>query len=255
MNNLKPKAYNDLREEAARIYDTQDSIRDVATKLGINTGAINLQGPARFMWDSFLSYAESQSRIRDLVALMSESYPASDIFKKTLASIDDKSAFIEKIDINHYLSPSNELAKNTFIIYDLRDTTIVKALKAQLFPLTLIGEIKIVDMHVDSEGLEREKRYLELLGKADIVLLILTSSFFDQDNSCLKLAFTAFEMRKTVIPVLIQNTMWARIKLLGGIVPLPVDGKPVSEWRNKDEALYEIAKGVSRVANRIQNIT
>ena len=80
----------------------------------------------------------------------------------------------------------------------------------------------------------------------------MTADFFSQDNNCLQLGFTAKEMGKRVIPVLIEETLWGRVNALKGIVPLPINRQPVSQWRNRAEALMNVAEGVGRVAKDLK---
>lgn len=251
--NLQQKLFNDLRKAASELYVNQAAVRHIIIATGISQGEIDLNGTAQNMWDSFLSVAEDKNKIGEIVQLVLGEYPDNEVFKNAAKALADGSAFIEEIDIDTYLKPNNERAVKTLIVYDQKDLTIVKSFRNHLYALELVGDIQVKDLHQDvGAGTDRERRYLELLGEADVVLLMLTGNFFSPDNSCMKLAFAGFEMRKVVVPVLVTNTLWGRIKILKDIVPLPVNGMPVSQWGNKDEALYTIAEGVGRVAARLR---
>ena len=249
---LKQQVYNELRAEAATVYSTAQLIRTLITSVSMNAGDIDLQGAAKYIWDSVLSVAEQQQKLEAVVSSIAAEYPANAVFTQTLAAIKDGTAFMEPVNFNGYIKVNNENAAKVFMIYATEDANMAKELKKQLYPMVLNGEITNKDMYDFPVGTDRDEHYLSALGGADIVLLLLTSNFFSPENNCMQLGFNAIDMKKRVIPVLIEDTLWGRIKVLNGIVPLPINRKPVSKWNNKAEALMTVAEGVSRVARDVK---
>ena len=251
-NELKQQVFNELRAEAAMIYSTAQTARSVITGVNMKVEDVDVQGAAKYIWDSFLSVAEQQQKLEAVVSYIAKENPASDVFTKTLAAIKDGTAFMEVVNFNGYIKVNNENAAKVFMIYATEDAKVAKDLKMQLYPMVLNGEITNKDMYDVPAGTTADDYYLSALGEADIVLLLLTGNFFSPDNNCLKLGFNGIDMKKRVVPVLIEDTLWGRIKVLSGIVPLPVNRKPVSNWSNKAQALMTVAEGVSQVARHLK---
>jgi hypothetical protein len=249
---LKQEVYNELRREAATVYSTSQLIRTVITSVSMNVGDVDMQGAAKYIWDSLLSVAEEQQKLEALVSYIAAEYPANAVFTKTLAGVRDMSAFMPPLNLDAYRkSPAGQVAK-VFMIYANEDAKAAKELKKQLYPMVLNGEISIVDVYDVPPGAIVNDYYASAVGESDIVLLLLTSDFFSPENNCMPLAFTAIGMKKRVIPVLMEETLWGRIKVLSGIVPLPINHKPVSQWNNRAEALMRVAEGVSKVARDVK---
>ncbi len=249
---LKQQLYNQLRAEAATVYSTVQPIRAVVTSVSMNVGDIDMQGAAKYIWDSVLSVAEEQQKLEAVVSYIVAEFPANATFTSALASIKDGTAFMEEINFNGYVKVNNENAAKVFMIYATEDAKVAKDLKKQLYPMVLNGEITNKDMYDAPAGADHDQYYLSALGEADIVLLLLTADFFSPDNNCMQLGFNGIDMKKRVIPVLIEDTLWGRVKVLSGIVPLPMNRKPVSKWSNRAEALMTVAEGVSQTARDLK---
>lgn len=54
-----------------------------------------------------------------------------------------------------------------------------------------------------------------------------------------------------VIPIILRPSEWERTPL-GKLTPLPQEGKPVTTWENRDEAFLDIAQGIRRAVERLQ---
>ena len=92
------------------------------------------------------------------------------------------------------------------------------------------------------------------LEKAKIVLLLISSNFLASDYCYDTETIYALERHKkkksVVIPIIIKPCLWQESNFKH-LQALPKDGKPVSLWRDKDEAWLFVAKGI---ANTIQQI-
>src|SRR6266581_7386186 len=88
------------------------------------------------------------------------------------------------------------------------------------------------------------------LNTASIILLLISSSFIASDYCYgieLQRALERHHAREAcVIPIILRptdrsNTPFARLEAL------PTDGKPITTWRNRDQAFLDIAKGIRKV--------
>lgn len=253
---LKSEYFNDLVAIAAKYYPTNGKIEALLIIADIPVEAVELMGPGIAIWNSVISYADKHDKHSTLIGLILEEYP-NDELEKIKEHIIDRSAFITRLSVNNYLKPGilSSTAK-TFLMYDKRDAPLyVDDLNMQLrfleFPPSKIIRY---DMHKAIQpGLIRKEELLKNLGDADIVLLFITPHFFNgPEDECLSLLFAAYEMRKWIVPVLLQGCLWNRIKILEDITPLPANGQFVSEWENKDEAYLDIVEGVQHLAGSIK---
>jgi hypothetical protein len=60
------------------------------------------------------------------------------------------------------------------------------------------------------------------------------------------------EGRARVIPVILRNCMWQHTSF-GKLQAVPKDGKPVTSWPDRDDALTSIAESIRQVAEELLN--
>ena len=53
-----------------------------------------------------------------------------------------------------------------------------------------------------------------------------------------------------VIPIILRKCDWPRAPF-GKLQALPRDDKPITLWRNRDEAWHSVAEGIKKVAEEI----
>ena len=97
-------------------------------------------------------------------------------------------------------------------------------------------------------GKEWESETDKQLLTADIILLLISVDFIASDW-CWDVEVTrAMERHEAkearVIPVILHPTDDWESAPFGKLKPLPKNGKPVSKWRNRDEAFCSIAQGI-----------
>lgn len=90
----------------------------------------------------------------------------------------------------------------------------------------------------------------ERLGRSELILLLLSPSFFDSDY------ITGVELRKAlerhdvndakVIPILLRDVAWEGTPI-ARLQALPRNARPVVRWRDRDQALRDVVRGVGRV--------
>ena len=85
------------------------------------------------------------------------------------------------------------------------------------------------------------------LDNAGVILLLVSSDFINSDYCYdieLKRALEHHENRNAiVVPVILRPVVWHRT-LFSKLQPLPKDGRPVTEYQNRDSAFVEITEGV-----------
>lgn len=101
------------------------------------------------------------------------------------------------------------------------------------------------------------------LRNANVILLLLSAHFINS-NYCfdieLKQAVERHLRREAVlIPVVLQPCTWERVRMtcdggefdLGRVQALPAGARPVTKWRNRQEAFDNIADGVAKVVEQL----
>lgn len=103
-------------------------------------------------------------------------------------------------------------------------------------------------------GKEWEDAIHEHLEAADIILLLVSSSFIASDYAWGKEMDRALEKydagEAVVIPIIVRPVEW-RGAPFGGLQALPKNAKPVTEWANRDSAWRDVAKGIRKVAEQL----
>ncbi|MFZ2648568.1 MAG: toll/interleukin-1 receptor domain-containing protein [Burkholderiaceae bacterium] len=93
-----------------------------------------------------------------------------------------------------------------------------------------------------------------MLTSADVILLLLSSDFFNSDycfDEELALALKRHHRKEAVvIPIVARPCQWRETDL-APIHGLPKDMRPVSLWEDKDMAWNDVAEGIMRVAKEI----
>ncbi len=97
-------------------------------------------------------------------------------------------------------------------------------------------------------GKEWESETNKQLMTADLILLLISADFIASDwcwDVEVKGSMQRHEAKQArVIPVILHPTDDWESAAFGKLKPLPKNGKPVSKWRNRDEAFCSIAQGI-----------
>ncbi len=105
-------------------------------------------------------------------------------------------------------------------------------------------------------GAEWDSEIEHQLSTADIIILLLSPSFIASEYCWSKemqwaiTRHTAGDAR--VIPIILKPTPDWETTPLGSLQALPVDAKPISTWRNRDEAFANVVDGLLRVIRQVQ---
>ncbi|MEM9005379.1 MAG: GUN4 domain-containing protein [Cyanobacteria bacterium P01_F01_bin.86] len=147
-----------------------------------------------------------------------------------------------------------------FISYARKDQDLMRELESHLEPLKLSCLVKSWYDGCISPGEEWEPQIKENLGKAQVILLLISVDFI-KSRYCYDVELTtAIERHKAkdacVIPVILRSCMWKQVPVsdmrLGDLQALPSDARPISKWSDRDEAFTNIAEGIFSRIQRLQ---
>lgn len=95
------------------------------------------------------------------------------------------------------------------------------------------------------------------LEDADIICLFISANFLSSD-SCIKEKKKALELRKkkgiSVIPIILSPCGWSDDREISTLLALPTDGKPVSDFREKEKAWHDVYEGIKKIIEKVKKI-
>ena len=146
---------------------------------------------------------------------------------------------------------SKATAKNkAFLSYSHRDERFRKALEAHLAILQRNGVLGLWHDRRISPGENLGSEIDSNLRSADLILLLVSPDFIASDycySTELRLAMELHAADKAkVVPVILSPVEWNDTPF-SKLMALPTDGKPISTWRNRDEAYVDVTKGIRKV--------
>ena len=145
---------------------------------------------------------------------------------------------------------------NIFIAYSRDDENFLKQLEDHFSVISRDKSIQFWWDGMMSPGQEWDETIKEKLNQADIILLLVSSSFFASDyiNSVeLPKALQKHEQGiARVIPIILRTCAWQLIEDIGKLQALPQDGKAVSTWPNADDAYTNIIMAVQKTVETIR---
>lgn len=145
-------------------------------------------------------------------------------------------------------------AINIFICYAHKDKTLLDKLENHLEPLRRSGQIMPWYDREIQPGMNWKQEIDTHLNSADIILLLISPDFMASDYCYGKETVRALERHERgeahVIPVILRPADWKETPI-GLLQALPAEGRPVTRWRNRDEAFENIASGLRKVFGSI----
>ena len=107
------------------------------------------------------------------------------------------------------------------------------------------------DIHA---GAEWQKEIDKHLNTTDIILLLVSADFLNSDYCYSSEMIRAIERHERgearVIPVILRPVYWQNAPF-GKLQALPKNILPVTEWRSRDAALFDIAEGIREAAEEL----
>lgn len=147
---------------------------------------------------------------------------------------------------------------NVFFSYSHHDEGLRDQLETQLAMLKHQGIIETWHDRRIGAGREIDAAIDEHINQDEIILLLVSPDFI-ASNYCYNI-----EMRRAldrhdageaiVIPVILRACEWHHAPF-GKLLATPRDGKPITQWPDRDEAFLQVAKAVREAATRYQAST
>lgn len=141
-----------------------------------------------------------------------------------------------------------------FFSYAHEDEMWRKELDKQLSLLKRQGLISSWHDRQISAGTEWEKEINMHLNNAQIILLLVSPNFMSSPycySDELKQAIKRHKGREArVIPIILRPVDWKNAPF-GNLQALPSEAKPITMWRNQDEAFFNVVKGIHRAIKEI----
>lgn len=141
------------------------------------------------------------------------------------------------------------MVSKVFISYAHKDESFKDNLEEHLSSLKRRG---VIDAWSDREiiaGQEWENEIDENLSEANIILLLISSSFNNSDYCSSKEVSIAIqnhrEGKAVVIPIILRPCDWHDMPF-SDLQGLPKDGVPVSKWDDEDEAWLNVIDGLKK---------
>ena len=122
--------------------------------------------------------------------------------------------------------------------------------------LTLLKEESYIDEWHDRKIQAGQEIHRELdrhLETSDIILLLLSPDFLasSECKSEMRKALRQKEKRGTiVIPVIVRPCSWKDQEAISDLKAIPKDGKPITKWKNEDEAFLNIYEEIKDVVKK-----
>jgi hypothetical protein len=143
-----------------------------------------------------------------------------------------------------------------FCCYAREDKSYLLQLKKHLSSLERNGRILVqTDINV-SPGEDWEKKISHYLNSAQIILLLVSDNFIASNYCYSREMIRAMERQEygeaRVVPIILCPVEWQKAPF-GKLQVLPTDARPITVWRNRNEALLDIAQGIGKVVEELIN--
>lgn len=142
---------------------------------------------------------------------------------------------------------------NVFFSYSHSDEALRDQLEKQLTMLKRQGVIESWHDRRIGAGQEIDAAIDDHINSDEIILLLVSPDFIASDYCYNVEVARAMERHKAkdaiVIPVILRACDWHHAPF-GKLLGTPQDGKPVTLWPDRDEALLQVAKEVRKAAER-----
>ena len=143
-------------------------------------------------------------------------------------------------------------AVEVFYSYAQEDESLRKELDKHLTPLIRKGLIEAWSNRNINAGTDWVQEIDAHLRTADIILLLISPDFIASDYSYsveMKRAMERHDAGEArVIPVILRPVNW-RGTPFDKLKALPPDAKPVTRWRDRNEAFFAVAEGIRKAIN------
>lgn len=240
-----------FEEFRARVPDVAAHVVLAGVEKDASTGAPKVvEKPAELiarrhdMRTALNQLAEERSLLEDQLARMAGSGDKKEMQRKRerLNEIQD-----EWINILTKLQSTSDQAVYVFTSYAHEDQELLAQLIEQLSPLKRLGVIREWHDREITAGTEWRGQIDANLETAQLILLLISPAFMKSDYCYDVEAKRALQRHEAgdarVIPVILRPAMW-QITPFSKLQALPREGRPVTEWENRDSALLNVVEGI-----------
>lgn len=145
-----------------------------------------------------------------------------------------------------------------FCCYAHNDQLLLSQLRTHLASLVREGLITVWHDAGISPAKEWEQEIAKHLNSADIILLLISPDFMASEycyNVEMRRAVERHERGETrVIPLILRPVFWQKAPF-DRLQALPSSAKPITKWRNRDEAFVNVVNGLQRTIQEVKNLT
>lgn len=151
------------------------------------------------------------------------------------------------------LHPEPRVA-SLFFSYSHKDEALRDQIETQLALLKRQGVISTWHDRRIGAGLELDSEIGAHVEQDDIILLLVSADFPDSDYCYDREMMRAMERHErgeaVVIPVILRACDWHGAPF-SKLNVTPPDGKPITQWPDRDQAMLEVAKAIRAAAQRL----
>ena len=143
-------------------------------------------------------------------------------------------------------------AIEVFISYSHKDEEHFADLKTHLSVLLRQGLIDIWHDRQIGAGTDWKEQIDAHLNSAELMLALISADFLASDYCYEKEMQRALQRaalgEAQVIPIIVRPSDWQSTPL-GDLQALPKNGKAITTWTNRDEAMQDVVQGIRKVVN------
>lgn len=141
-----------------------------------------------------------------------------------------------------------------FYCYAHEDDALREQLARHLSPLRRLRDITGWFNRDIQAGTDWEQESEAQMHTASIILLLISADFMASDYCYTVEMKRALDRHRAgtacVIPILLRSVEWERTPL-GGLLPLPGNKKPVTQWADQDEAWLNVVQGIGEIIRKL----
>jgi hypothetical protein len=142
---------------------------------------------------------------------------------------------------------------NVFLSYAPEDQEGKEGLIKSMALLRHTRRVEIFDQHQSPAG-NRQAALMQALEQAEIIIILLSHNY-TYSSECLVLQAQAQAAqqhnRAAVVPILYRPVEWGELEI-GGLQPLPRNGRFITQWPNADEAYALISRELGELAKVVR---
>jgi len=143
---------------------------------------------------------------------------------------------------------------SVFFSYSHADESLRDQLETQLAMLRRQGVISTWHDRRIGAGQELDRTIDDHVETDDIILLLISPDFLASEYCYEREMIRAMERHESgdvlVIPVILRPCDWHEAPF-GKLMATPTDGRPVTQWPDRDQAFLEVARAVRAAASRL----